>query len=168
MLNLPLKMSFGAFSIKIASENACWTLSGNAFNSFSAQIAQSFLWDPGDADPRHRVGECSEVKTPKLMRCCWFLGLHESLALLTSQLHPDANHKEDLVFLKDVFSEKSLGYLMKVGDLNANISVFLAKTNHKKNINKKTSSQNYCLKATMINNNNIYCLFVYELRSMRD
>lgn len=102
------------------------------------------------------------------MRCCWFLGLHESLALLTSQLHPDANHKEDLVFLKDVFSEKSLGYLMKVGDLNANISVFLAKTNHKKNINKKTSSQNYCLKATMINNNNIYCLFVYELRSMRD
>uniref|UniRef100_A0A8C7XJE9 MAGUK p55 scaffold protein 3b n=1 Tax=Oryzias sinensis TaxID=183150 RepID=A0A8C7XJE9_9TELE len=52
-------------------------------------------------------------------------GLHESLALLTSQLHPDANHKEDLVFLKDVFSEKSLGYLMKVGDLNINISVFL-------------------------------------------
>uniref|UniRef100_A0A3P9I337 MAGUK p55 subfamily member 3 n=1 Tax=Oryzias latipes TaxID=8090 RepID=A0A3P9I337_ORYLA len=41
-------------------------------------------------------------------------GLHESLALLTSQLHPDANHKEDLVFLKDVFSEKSLGYLMKI------------------------------------------------------
>uniref|UniRef100_A0A4W6E5X2 MAGUK p55 scaffold protein 3 n=1 Tax=Lates calcarifer TaxID=8187 RepID=A0A4W6E5X2_LATCA len=41
-------------------------------------------------------------------------GLHETLALLTSQLHPDANHKEDLVFLKDVFSEKSLGYLMKV------------------------------------------------------
>lgn len=41
-------------------------------------------------------------------------GLHETLALLTSQLHPDANHKEDLVFLRDVFSEKSLGYLMKV------------------------------------------------------
>lgn len=41
-------------------------------------------------------------------------GLHEILALLTSQLHPDANHKEDLVFLKDVFSEKSIGYLMKV------------------------------------------------------
>ncbi|XP_071318334.1 MAGUK p55 subfamily member 3-like isoform X3 [Trachinotus anak] len=41
-------------------------------------------------------------------------GLHETLALLTSQLHPDANHKEDLVFLKDVFSEKSLGYLMKI------------------------------------------------------
>uniref|UniRef100_A0A6Q2Y5J9 Membrane protein, palmitoylated 3b (MAGUK p55 subfamily member 3) n=1 Tax=Esox lucius TaxID=8010 RepID=A0A6Q2Y5J9_ESOLU len=40
--------------------------------------------------------------------------LHETLALLTSQLHPDANHKEDLVFLKDVFSEKSLGYLMKI------------------------------------------------------
>uniref|UniRef100_A0A3B4VLX1 MAGUK p55 scaffold protein 3 n=1 Tax=Seriola dumerili TaxID=41447 RepID=A0A3B4VLX1_SERDU len=37
-----------------------------------------------------------------------------TLALLTSQLHPDANHKEDLVFLKDVFSEKSLGYLMKI------------------------------------------------------
>ncbi|XP_036393586.1 MAGUK p55 subfamily member 3-like isoform X3 [Megalops cyprinoides] len=41
-------------------------------------------------------------------------GLHETLALLTSQLRPDANHKEDLVFLKDVFSEKSLGYLMKI------------------------------------------------------
>ncbi|KAL0984461.1 hypothetical protein UPYG_G00141850 [Umbra pygmaea] len=40
-------------------------------------------------------------------------GLHETLALLTSQLHPDANHR-DLVFLKDVFSEKSLGYLMKI------------------------------------------------------
>ncbi|XP_035520144.1 MAGUK p55 subfamily member 3 [Morone saxatilis] len=43
-------------------------------------------------------------------------GLHETLALLTSQLHPDANHKEDLVFLRDVFSEKSLGYLMKIHD----------------------------------------------------
>ncbi|XP_078135421.1 MAGUK p55 subfamily member 3 [Sander vitreus] len=43
-------------------------------------------------------------------------GLHETLALLTSQLHSDANHKEDLVFLKDVFSEKSLGYLMKIHD----------------------------------------------------
>ncbi|XP_064178033.1 MAGUK p55 subfamily member 3-like isoform X3 [Anguilla rostrata] len=41
-------------------------------------------------------------------------GLHETLALLTSQLRPDANHKEDLVFLKEVFSEKSLGYLMKI------------------------------------------------------
>ncbi|XP_032358350.1 MAGUK p55 subfamily member 3 isoform X4 [Etheostoma spectabile] len=43
-------------------------------------------------------------------------GLHETLALLTSQLHSDANHKEDLVFLKDVFSEKSLGYLIKIHD----------------------------------------------------
>ncbi|XP_034425626.1 MAGUK p55 subfamily member 3-like isoform X3 [Hippoglossus hippoglossus] len=41
-------------------------------------------------------------------------GLHETLALLTSQLHPGAKHKEDLVFLKDVFSEKSLGYLMTI------------------------------------------------------
>lgn len=47
-------------------------------------------------------------------RYCYPVGLHETLALLTSQLHPDANHKEDLVFLKDVFSEKSLSYLMKV------------------------------------------------------
>uniref|UniRef100_A0AAQ5YCG7 Membrane protein, palmitoylated 3b (MAGUK p55 subfamily member 3) n=1 Tax=Amphiprion ocellaris TaxID=80972 RepID=A0AAQ5YCG7_AMPOC len=38
----------------------------------------------------------------------------DTLALLTSQLHPDANHKEDLVFLKDVFSEKSISYLMKI------------------------------------------------------
>uniref|UniRef100_A0A8C9YBG7 MAGUK p55 scaffold protein 3 n=1 Tax=Sander lucioperca TaxID=283035 RepID=A0A8C9YBG7_SANLU len=51
---------------------------------------------------------------------CWFflflssVGLHETLALLTSQLRPDANHKEDMVFLKDVFSERSLGYLMKI------------------------------------------------------
>ncbi|XP_040011457.1 MAGUK p55 subfamily member 3 [Xiphias gladius] len=41
-------------------------------------------------------------------------GLHETLALLTSQLRPDANHKEDMMFLKDVFSERSLGYLMKI------------------------------------------------------
>lgn len=46
------------------------------------------------------------------------VGLHETLALLTSQLHPDTNHKEDLVFLKDVFSEKSLSYIMKVDDLS--------------------------------------------------
>lgn len=43
-----------------------------------------------------------------------FPGLHETLALLTSQLHPDANHKDNLTFLKDVLSEKSLAYLMKV------------------------------------------------------
>uniref|UniRef100_A0A8C9U181 MAGUK p55 scaffold protein 3 n=1 Tax=Scleropages formosus TaxID=113540 RepID=A0A8C9U181_SCLFO len=41
-------------------------------------------------------------------------GLHETLALLTSQLRPDANHKEDMVFLKDIFSEKGLGNLMKI------------------------------------------------------
>ncbi|KAG7257252.1 hypothetical protein CRUP_022833 [Coryphaenoides rupestris] len=43
-------------------------------------------------------------------------GLHETLALLTSQLHPDANHDQDLLFLKDVFSERSLAYLMKIHD----------------------------------------------------
>lgn len=42
------------------------------------------------------------------------LGLHETLALLTSQLTPDSNHKEEMGFLRDVFSEKSLSYLMKV------------------------------------------------------
>uniref|UniRef100_A0A8C6SNA7 Membrane protein, palmitoylated 3b (MAGUK p55 subfamily member 3) n=1 Tax=Neogobius melanostomus TaxID=47308 RepID=A0A8C6SNA7_9GOBI len=41
-------------------------------------------------------------------------GLHETLAVLTSQLHPDARHREDLSFLKDVLSEKSLAYLMKI------------------------------------------------------
>lgn len=41
-------------------------------------------------------------------------GLHETLALLTSQLRPDSNHKEEMGFLRDVFSEKSLSYLMKV------------------------------------------------------
>lgn len=49
---------------------------------------------------------------------CVFLtlssGLHETLALLTSQLRPDSNHKEEMGFLRDVFSEKSLSYLMKV------------------------------------------------------
>jgi hypothetical protein len=40
--------------------------------------------------------------------------LHETLALLTSQLRPDSNHREEMGFLRDVFSEKSLGYLMKV------------------------------------------------------
>uniref|UniRef100_A0A8C3XT99 Membrane palmitoylated protein 3 n=1 Tax=Chelydra serpentina TaxID=8475 RepID=A0A8C3XT99_CHESE len=43
--------------------------------------------------------------------CC---GLHETLALLTSQLRPDSNHKEEMGFLRDVFSEKSLSYLMKI------------------------------------------------------
>ncbi|XP_056109069.1 MAGUK p55 subfamily member 3 isoform X1 [Rhinichthys klamathensis goyatoka] len=41
-------------------------------------------------------------------------GLHEMLALLTSQLHPEANHKEDLVFLREVFSDRSLSFLMKI------------------------------------------------------
>ncbi|XP_075767400.1 MAGUK p55 subfamily member 3 isoform X2 [Pelodiscus sinensis] len=40
--------------------------------------------------------------------------LHETLALLTSQLRPDSNHKEEMGFLRDVFSEKSLSYLMKI------------------------------------------------------
>eukprot|EP00069_Balaena_mysticetus_P001336 bmy_15239T0 len=40
-------------------------------------------------------------------------GLHETLALLTSQLRPDSNQKEEMGFLRDVFSEKSLSYLMK-------------------------------------------------------
>lgn len=53
-------------------------------------------------------------------------GLHETLALLTSQLRPDANHKEDMVFLKDVFSERSLAYLMKVTSL----FLFLIQTKH--------------------------------------
>ncbi|EDL34079.1 membrane protein, palmitoylated 3 (MAGUK p55 subfamily member 3), isoform CRA_c [Mus musculus] len=41
-------------------------------------------------------------------------GLHETLALLTSQLRPDSNHREEMGFLRDVFSEKSLSYLMKI------------------------------------------------------
>ncbi|KFZ60506.1 MAGUK p55 subfamily member 3, partial [Podiceps cristatus] len=41
-------------------------------------------------------------------------GLHETLALLTSQLRPDSNHKEEMGFLRNVFSEKSLSYLMKI------------------------------------------------------
>ncbi|KAJ8793166.1 hypothetical protein J1605_003843 [Eschrichtius robustus] len=41
-------------------------------------------------------------------------GLHETLALLTSQLRPDSNQKEEMGFLRDVFSEKSLSYLMKI------------------------------------------------------
>lgn len=49
----------------------------------------------------------------------WTVGLHETLALLTSQLHPDANHKGDLVFLQDVFSEKGLSYIMKVDEISS-------------------------------------------------
>ncbi|XP_029428097.1 MAGUK p55 subfamily member 3 [Rhinatrema bivittatum] len=41
-------------------------------------------------------------------------GLHETLALLTSQLRPDFNHKEEMGVLRDVFGEKSLSYLMKI------------------------------------------------------
>ncbi|XP_077350620.1 MAGUK p55 subfamily member 3 isoform X4 [Festucalex cinctus] len=40
--------------------------------------------------------------------------MKEAMPVLTSQLRPDANHKEDMVFLKDVFSERSLAYLMKI------------------------------------------------------
>uniref|UniRef100_A0A8C7GSK3 MAGUK p55 scaffold protein 3 n=1 Tax=Oncorhynchus kisutch TaxID=8019 RepID=A0A8C7GSK3_ONCKI len=59
---------------------------------------------------------CQEVFTlmAEEVVCLPCSGLHETLALLTSQLHPDAKHKEDLVFLKDIFSEKSLAYLMKI------------------------------------------------------
>uniref|UniRef100_A0A8C0EJR0 Membrane palmitoylated protein 3 n=1 Tax=Bubo bubo TaxID=30461 RepID=A0A8C0EJR0_BUBBB len=53
---------------------------------------------------------CSEKCTPVLSSS----GLHETLALLTSQLRPDSNHKEEMGFLRDVFSEKSLSYLMKI------------------------------------------------------
>ncbi|CAL1599455.1 unnamed protein product [Knipowitschia caucasica] len=41
-------------------------------------------------------------------------GMHETLAVLTAQLHPDARHRDDLSFLKDVLSEKSLAYLIKI------------------------------------------------------
>ncbi|XP_077414324.1 MAGUK p55 subfamily member 3-like isoform X5 [Vanacampus margaritifer] len=40
--------------------------------------------------------------------------MKEAMPVLTSQLRPDANHKEDMVFLKDVFSERSLACLMKI------------------------------------------------------
>ncbi|KAJ6654819.1 hypothetical protein lerEdw1_006508 [Lerista edwardsae] len=45
---------------------------------------------------------------------CVGVGLHETLALLTSQLRPDSNHKEEMGFLRDIFSERSLSYLMKI------------------------------------------------------
>ncbi|XP_047907783.2 MAGUK p55 subfamily member 3 isoform X2 [Anser cygnoides] len=60
---------------------------------------------PGRAGSQHRSG-------PGLGPAA--AGLHETLALLTSQLRPDSNHKEEMGFLKDVFSEKSLSYLMKI------------------------------------------------------
>ncbi|TNN65303.1 MAGUK p55 subfamily member 3 [Liparis tanakae] len=41
-------------------------------------------------------------------------GLHETLALLTSQLLPDARHREDLASLREAWSDKSLSHLMKV------------------------------------------------------
>lgn len=41
-------------------------------------------------------------------------GLHETLALLTSQLRPDSSHGEEMGFLQNVFSERSLRYLMKI------------------------------------------------------
>uniref|UniRef100_A0A671NSW6 MAGUK p55 subfamily member 3-like n=1 Tax=Sinocyclocheilus anshuiensis TaxID=1608454 RepID=A0A671NSW6_9TELE len=54
------------------------------------------------------------ARPPPQKHICRPIWLHETLALLTSQLRPDANHKEDMVFLKDVFSERSLSYLMKI------------------------------------------------------
>ncbi|KAK1331134.1 hypothetical protein QTO34_009083 [Cnephaeus nilssonii] len=64
-----------------------------------------FLQDPGSA------GGLTSTDMPVLSGDS---GLHETLALLTSQLRPDSNHKEEMGFLKDVFSEKSLSYLMKI------------------------------------------------------
>lgn len=92
-----------------------------------------FPWGLGDLDIN--IHSCNILLFPCVGRkwvfewvinILWSVGLHETLALLTSQLHPDANHKEDLVFLKDVFSEKSLGYLMKVQQicLNRNDVIF--------------------------------------------
>lgn len=52
-----------------------------------------------------------------------FSGLHETLALLTSQLRPDSNHREEMGFLRDVFSEKSLSYLMKVKARSASLPI---------------------------------------------
>uniref|UniRef100_A0A670J6X2 MAGUK p55 scaffold protein 3 n=1 Tax=Podarcis muralis TaxID=64176 RepID=A0A670J6X2_PODMU len=51
---------------------------------------------------------------PVISFCVSLTGLHETLALLTSQLRPDSNHKEEMVFLRDIFSERSLSYLMKI------------------------------------------------------
>uniref|UniRef100_A0A7N5KR96 MAGUK p55 scaffold protein 3 n=1 Tax=Ailuropoda melanoleuca TaxID=9646 RepID=A0A7N5KR96_AILME len=58
-----------------------------------------------------RARELSSTDMPVLSEDS---GLHETLALLTSQLRPDSNHKEEMGFLRDVFSEKSLSYLMKI------------------------------------------------------
>lgn len=75
------------------------------------------MWYPS------KCSDCSVCSRRSHEKCCvecfcsvlhLNLGLHETLALLTSQLRPDSNHKEEMGFLRDVFSERSLSYLMKV------------------------------------------------------
>lgn len=66
---------------------------------------------------RELLREPSRTGSPTVCGPCFpasSSGLHETLALLTSQLRPDSNHREEMGFLRDVFSEKSLSYLMKV------------------------------------------------------
>uniref|UniRef100_A0A8P0SJ39 MAGUK p55 scaffold protein 3 n=2 Tax=Canis lupus familiaris TaxID=9615 RepID=A0A8P0SJ39_CANLF len=67
---------------------------------------------PGGA--RESAGRALELTSTDMPVLSEDSGLHETLALLTSQLRPDSNHKEEMGFLRDVFSEKSLSYLMKI------------------------------------------------------
>uniref|UniRef100_A0A673AFP5 Membrane protein, palmitoylated 3a (MAGUK p55 subfamily member 3) n=1 Tax=Sphaeramia orbicularis TaxID=375764 RepID=A0A673AFP5_9TELE len=73
----------------------------------------SLVYPPPARSELRPICSCSRTRLNHVLSL-FLVGLHETLALLTSQLRPDANHKEDMVFLKDVFSERSLGYLMKI------------------------------------------------------
>nr|XP_036853437.1 MAGUK p55 subfamily member 3 isoform X3 [Manis javanica] len=65
-------------------------------------------------EPEESTGRAWDLTSTDMPVLSEDSGLHETLALLTSQLRPDSNHKEEMGFLRDVFSEKSLSYLMKL------------------------------------------------------
>ncbi|XDV12816.1 hypothetical protein PO909_001386, partial [Leuciscus waleckii] len=93
---------------------------GSRRKSHSERISKAIFWERQIQRHRKQRGRRSQRSAPSLSMkeampvLSAGAGLHETLALLTSQLRPDANHKEDMVFLKDVFSERSLSYLMKI------------------------------------------------------
>uniref|UniRef100_A0AAY4CJG6 MAGUK p55 scaffold protein 3 n=2 Tax=Denticeps clupeoides TaxID=299321 RepID=A0AAY4CJG6_9TELE len=105
-----------------------WREGGAENDSSSSSSSRRSEAQEADADSEPRRSECQENgpdrQRERASESCSMkeampvlsagAGLHETLALLTSQLRPDANHKEDMVFLRDVFSEKSLAYLMKI------------------------------------------------------
>ncbi|XP_069399610.1 MAGUK p55 subfamily member 3 isoform X3 [Ovis canadensis] len=94
------------------SRAPCWSHRFLPKASRSLCLAAWGSWGHSSKEPEESTDrDLSSTDMPVLSEDS---GLHETLALLTSQLRPDSNHKEEMGFLRDVFSEKSLSYLMKI------------------------------------------------------